>query len=352
MEKELEVNNLKLTAGEQEKLRLKIIRTAKKNPKMNGKINFAKVAEICECSESHVRKTWSKYHNDGINAIKAKQMGRTPNTGKLNEAQQSEVKKWLVDKSPEQLKLEGFLWDRSNVQALIKMLFGVTIALQNISVYLKKWGFSPQKPIKRNYKQDPEKIEKWLNEEFPKIKERAKDEKAEIHWGDETGCQNECNNLRGYAPIGKTPTMPVGNTKLRINMISSITNRGKLRFMFYKGSMNAKILICFLRRLIKNAKQKIFLILDNLKVHHAILVTEWVKEHIDKIELFFLPPYGPEYNPDEYLNNNLKTELSKKGFSKTVDELESKARSTMVKFQKNPEHVAKFFDAKNSKYAK
>jgi transposase len=351
MEKELEVNNLKLSPKEQERLRQKIIRVAKKNLHPNGRVKTSLVAEICECSTSHVSHTWKKYRDGGVAYVKISKRGRPKNSGKLTEDQQRRIRNTIIDKTPDQLRLPGFLWDRANVRDLIYRLFKVTIALQNISVYLKKWGMSPQRPVKYSYRQNPEAVQRWLDEEYPAIKERAKAENGEIAWGDETGCQNETNYVKGYAPIGQTPVMPVGNEHLRINMISAITNQGKLRFMFYRTSMNAKVLIKFLSRLIAGAKRKIFLILDNLKSHHAKLVQAWLAERKDLIELFFLPPYSPHHNPDEYLNGNLKREMAKKGYSKTIDELESKARGSMKKFQLNPVHVKTFFQAKLVQYA-
>ena len=351
MEKELEVNNLKLSPKEQETLRLRIIRVAKKNLLPTGGIKVKQVAEICECSPSHVSHTWKKYREGGVPAIKAAKMGRPQNSGKLTQEQQNEIRKHIVDKNPDQLKLQGCLWDRENVRSLIKRLFKVEIALQNISVYLKKWGMSPQRPIKQSYKQNPEEVRKWLDEEYPAIKERAKKENAEIAWGDETGCQNETNYVRGYAPVGQTPVLLVGNEHVRINMISTVTNQGKMRFMFYRGSMNAQVLIRFLRRLILGADRKIFLILDNLKVHHAKLVQEWLEKHKAEIEMFFLPPYSPQHNPDEYLNGNLKRELAKKGYSKDAGELESKARGAMKKFQLDAERIKSFFQAEKVRYA-
>jgi len=351
MEKELEVNNLRLSPKEQERLRLRIIRTAKKNLLPNGNPKAKQVAEICECSPSHVSHTWKKYREDGVGAVKAVKMGRPQNSGKLSPEEQKEIRKLITDKNPDQMKLPGFLWDRENVRELIKRMFKVEIALQNISIYLKKWGMSPQRPIKQSYKQNPEEVKKWLEEEYPAIKERAQKEHAEIAWGDETGCQNETNYVRGYAPVGQTPVMPVGNEHIRVNMISTVNNQGKMRFMFYRGSMNAKVLIKFLRRLILGSTHKLFLILDNMKVHHAKLVHEWLEKHKDKIEIFFLPSYSPQHNPDEYLNGNLKRELAKKGYSKDADELESKARGTMKKFQLDTEHIKSFFQAKRVRYA-
>ena len=351
MEKELELNNLKLNTKEQETLRFKIIRVAKKNLLSDELPDFKKVAEICECSDSHVRKTWRKYLKHGVDAVKATKMGRPKNTGKLTIEQQKEIRKLIVDKNPNQLKLKGFLWNRQNIQQLIEQKYSIKIVLQNISVYLKSWGITPQRPITKSYKQQPEQIKKWFDEDYPKIKQKAKEEKAEILWGDETGIQNETNYIKGYALKGQTPTMPKGSHKLRINMISAISNQGKLRFMFYSGSCNAKTIIKFMSRLIWRADRKIFLILDNLKSHHAKLVREWLKERADKIEVFFLPLYAPEYNPDEYLNGNLKREMAKGNFSTTEKELEDKARSVMKSIQKNHEHVVSYFRKKEVRYA-
>ena len=353
---ELKFSAKEISPKEQENLRKKIIRELIKlgfntEQKRSPKGSYGAVAEICECSYSHVKETWRKYRDGGIHAIRITKMGRPQNSGGLSEQQQKQIREMIIDKTPEQLKLPGFLWDRENVRDLIKHFFKVEFSLQNISVYLEKWGMTPQRPIKKNYKQNPEKVQKWIEEEYPEIKERAEKENAEIHWGDETGCQNETNYVKGYAPKGKTPTLSVGNEHIRVNMISSITNQGKLRFMFYDGSMNAKVFIKFLSRLIKGANRKIFLIVDNMKTHHANMVKDWLELHKTEIELFFLPPYSPEHNPDEYLNGNLKRELAKKGYSKTADELESKARSSMKKFQNDKEHVASFFKAEKIKYA-
>ena len=352
MEKELEINNKKLTPAEQEKLRYKIIRTAKKNLKPNGKPNVSVVAEICECSVGHVSGTWKKYLEGGVAAIKSVKMGRPENSGKLTEKQQWEIKKLIVEKCPNQMKMRGFLWDRENVRDLIKRKYRVKMSVQAVGEYLKKWGMTPQRPVRKNYKQQPEEIKKWINEEYPVIAERAKKENAEIHWGDETGVQNECNYIKGYAPKGKTPTLPYGNNKLRVNMISSVTNQGKMRFMFFDGAFNAKTFLKFIKRLVQGADgRKIFLIVDNLRVHHAIVVTEWLEKHKDEVELFYLPSYCPEYNPDEYLNGNLKREMAKKDCADNLAQLESNARGIMTKLQSDSSHITNYFKEMHVCYA-
>jgi hypothetical protein len=153
--------------------------------------------------------------------------------------------------------------------------------------------------LKRAYEQNPKAVQKWLAEEYPLMVEKAREESAEIHWGDETGLSNNSQHGRSYAPRGKTPAIRLCAKKERINLISSITNQGKVRFMVYQDMMNAQTLIKFLERLIRDTDQKVFLILDNLRVHHSKAVKDWLDGREQKIELFFLPSYSPELNPDE-----------------------------------------------------
>ena len=211
----------------------------------------------------------------------------------------------------------------------------------------------PQKPKKKAYEQKPAAVQKWLEEEYPAIKERAKEEKAEIHWGDETGCKNQCNHGRSYAPKGKTPVKEQMSKSFKINMISTVTNQGKVQFMIYSENMNADKLIEFLQQLIKSSERKIFLILDNLKVHHSHIVkNRLAQEEIKKqLEVFWLPSYSPELNPDEYLNCDLKRGLSDKPAPKNVKELQRNVENHMTMLQQTPERVAKYFNHRNIKYA-
>ena len=126
-------------------------------------------------------------------------------------------------------------------------------------------------------------------------------------------------------------------------MISALSNQGELRYMLYEGSMNQQHLILFMRNILRTSKQKIFLILDNLRVHHGKLVVEWVSKHQDKIELFFLPPYAPESNPDEYLNHALKLSVHSGDLPEDRLDIRHKANSFMRTLQRNKEKVAAFF---------
>ena len=346
MENELRTNAKSLSQAEQYQLRKSIIRMLKRGIAPN------EVAAVLGVSRSHVYATKKTYDEKGIEGIKPGKRGRREGAKRrLTPEQEREIRDIIVDRFPEQLRLPGCMWTRENIRDLIKQKYKIDMPLSTLGYYLERWGFSVQRPKKRAYKQDEKKVAEWVEQEFPCIRQRAKAENAEIYWGDETGVQNTANYLRGYAPIGCTPTALVDSKRIRINMLSAISNTGKLRFVLYKENMNADKLIDFMRRLVKDTPRKVFLILDNLRVHHSKKVARWLKKHEAEIEVFFLPPYAPEYNPDELLNSDLKRGLSKRSMPRTAKELEHNVRSHLKSVQLNPKKIKAFFHAPKTRYA-
>jgi len=282
-------------------------------------------------------------------AVKAKKAGRTKDKGRLlNETQEKEIKQLLKDKTPEQFKMNFMLWTREAVVQLIKDKYGIELALQRASDYLKRWGMTCQRPSKQAYFQDNIKVKNFTETVYPTIKKRAKAEKAEIYWGDEVGVSNQEYYLRGFSPKGTTPVLKVESKQERINMISAINNNGVCRFKIYDQSMNQELFIEFMERLITDTKRKVFLIVDNLKVHHGKNVAKWLEENKSRIELFFIPPYSPELNPDEYLNHALKLQVHSGIRPRTKTDLEQKVKSTMENF--TTEKIQNLFKHKKLNY--
>ena len=278
--------------------------------------------------------------------------GRKSGDGRhLTMEQEKHIRRLITDKQPDQLKLDYVLWTRKAVMELIRQETGMAMPIRTVGEYLKRWGFTPQKPAKRAYEQNPKAVQRWLDEEYPQIKARAKEEDAEIYWGDETGMRNDSQHERGYAPKGKTPVVRLNAKRASANMISAITNQGKVRFRVFEGSMNADILKDFCKRLIKAAGRKVFLVLDNLRVHHAKVFKAWLAEHAEEIEIFYLPSYSPELNPDEYLNCDLKAGVHSGTPARSKPQLKRKVISHMRMLQKKPHRVAKYFEHKIIRYA-
>jgi transposase len=288
----------------------------------------------------------------GEEALKAKRRGRRPGEQKrLSAAQERTLRKLITDRCPDQLKLPFALWTREAVRALIAARCGIALALTTVGDYLRRWGFTPQRPVKRALERQDAAIRAWLEHDYPQIAARAKAEGAEIHWGDETGISNQANGGRSFAPRGHTPVVVAPARRQTVSLISTVTNRGRSRFMVYEGALNVALFLTFLKRLIRASARKIFLIVDNLKVHRAHRVAAWVAAHRDRIALFFLPPYAPEHNPDEFLNAEVKRRLAKRPAVRQRDQLKASLRSHMRALQRMPEQVQAFFRAPTTAYA-
>lgn len=340
----------KLCPSAQYELRKQVVRL--KQAAYSGR----EIAEITGLTPEHVSRIWTSFKRDGASAIELKTRGRSLGMKRaLTPEQEKAFRALMIDKTPDQLKFPFALWSRRAIQVVAEKHFKVKLTLRTISNYMKRWGFTPQKPMKLAYEQKPEAVEAWLTEIYPEISRRAKAENAEIHWGDETGVEADSYTSKGYAPKGQTPVIRLtGNSKrTRVNMISTITNQGKVRFMMYENNMSPALFIKFLSRLIKEAPQKVFLIVDNLKTHHSRKVTEWLNQPEIKaqLELFYLPSYSPELNPDEHLNSDLKGQIRSGLVAITMDDIKRKIRSAMKIIQNCPERVKKYFKDKQIAYA-
>lgn len=293
-----------------------------------------------------------RFEAGGVNALKTGQRGRRLGAQRrLSKEQESHIRRLICDKRPEQLKMAFALWNRSAVGQLIVQEFGIELPVRTVGEYLKRWGFTPQKPIKRLYEQSPAAVKEWLDETYPEIARRAKEEGAEIHWGDETALVNTDVRGRGYAPKGQTPVAYAPGKREKLSMISTVTNQGKTRWMIVDGSFDADRLIEFLEALVKDAPKKVFLILDNLRVHHSNPVKEWLATRKEQIEVFYLPSYSPELNPDERLNADLKYGIASKVAVRSKAKLQAAANDHMTLLTNSPERVKTYFKDPRVKYA-
>ena len=315
---------------------------------------FVSIAQAVGVNARTVQKWMARVESLGeASAIAGKPRGYAVGTNRqLSAEQEVDIQSLIVDRMPDQLKMAYALWTRKAVRELIEDQTGVNMPVRTVGLYLSRWGFTPQRPAKQAYEQRSAQVKEWLDETYPLIEKRAKAEAAEIYWGDETGVTSRCQHGRSFAPRGETPVVRLTAKRFRVNMISAVSNRGTLKFMIYRDMFNADRCIDFLNRLIESTpKGKVFLVLDNLKVHHAQKVKEWVALNIDKIELFFLPSYSPELNPDEYLNGDLKNRIADKPQSRDRDGLESKVKNIMDELASKPAHIQSYFHHPKIKYA-
>jgi transposase len=310
------------------------------------------IAAILGVREETVSRWCSRYDRGGRDALPGDRTGRPVGSGRLLADEQERGLRQLIEaKTPQEVGIPAALWTRQAVRDLIKQQLGVRLPIRTVGEYLRRWGFTPQVPVRKAYRQDPEEVARWLEETYPEIEARAAREGGEVHWGDETGVRSTCQHSRGYAPPGETPELTVPASRFSVNMISTITNQGKLRWMIYTGKMNAALFIVFLARLIAGATKKVFLIVDHLGVHEAAAVDEWLADKRDRIEVHYLPKYAPERNPDEYLNCDVKVNINVDGLPRDREELRGKLHRFMQRLAKLPARIASYFEHKYISYA-
>src|SRR5271170_8087300 len=139
---------------------------------------------------------WLKRFRDGGWEALAERIAEGP-AAKLTEKQRQQVKRWILGKDPRQYGFDFGLWTRRIVQELIQEKMGVELCLTSVGKLLASLDITPQKPLRRAYERDPLMVERWRQEDYPKLKKRAKKQGAHIFFMDEAGFQSD-------APLGRT----------------------------------------------------------------------------------------------------------------------------------------------------
>jgi transposase len=296
---------------------------------------------------------WMRAHAaGGVRALKAQRRGRPKGSGgRLKPWQAAQTAKLLTDRTPDQLKLPFYLWTRAAVAELIERKFGIRLSLSSVGRYLARWGFTPQRPVRRAFERDPQAIARWLKEQYPALRACAKREAAQIYWGDEMGMRSDHSAGTSYGRRGHTPVIAGTGKRFRCNLISAITNRGQLNLMVFKERFDTPVFLRFVRRLLKQVAGKVFLIVDGHPVHRAKEVTRWVEARAERIALFFLPGYAPELNPDELLNQDVKTNAVGKQRPHDQRQLMHNVRAHLHRRQRQCHVVRRFFEQEHVRYA-
>lgn len=312
----------------------------------------AEVAQMLGVCPETVSRWWTAYTTQGIDALPQERTGRPLGAGRLLNDHQANRLQHLIDRhSPEELGIASPLWSRRAVRDLILKECAIRLPVRTVGQYLKRWGYTAKRPRRHAKDQDAEEVHEWLAETYPRSKARAEQEKADIFWGDESGVAADEHPHVGYARQGEPATMPVPDSHIRINLISAISNAGALRFMTYKGTMDAALFLVFLGRLLRTTTRKVFLIVDRLTAHEAAKVEKWVATHRERLELFSLPRRAPERNPDEYLNNDLQGNVHAASLPNNKEELRFQIQQWMRMLFHWPARIVNYFEHPDVQYA-
>ncbi|MFL9907959.1 IS630 family transposase [Paraburkholderia sp. RL17-337-BIB-A] len=281
----------------------------------------------------------------GLRALRQGKRGRRPGSGHLTHTQAVRIRKLIVERMPDQLALPFYLWTRESAAQLIEREYGTKVSKWTAGRYLKAWGMSAQKPVRRAYERNDAAIDRWLNEDYPQIAKEAKQEQATIYWGDEMGLRSDHISGTSFALKGETPVVRATGKRFGCNMISAITNRGELSFMVFEGTFMNATFIEFMKRMIKQATRKIYLIVDGHPVHRSVAVRKFAAENADRLRLIRLPGYCPE------LNQDVKTNALGKSRPASKQEMIRDVRSHLHRRQKEPHVIRNLFKEKHVRYA-
>lgn len=267
------------------------------------------VAEYFDVSTRAVYKWMAAFVNGGQNGLLAREgAGRPP---KVSEEQMRRISAMVRDKTPDQFKFEFGLWTLRLIGQLLEHEMGLKLSLPTLSKLMHQLGFSAQRPLRRAYEQDAVLVQAWYSQELPRLRARAKQRGAVILFADEAGLRSDYHAGTTWAPVGQTPIVHSTGRRFSIQMLSAVGTDGQLQFMLHEGSVNAEVFLKFLRQLMLGATQPIILIVDGHSIHKAGIVKEYVESTQMQLELYHLPPYSPQLNPDEQVWKNVKERVSK-----------------------------------------
>ncbi|MFE7532625.1 IS630 family transposase [Kitasatospora sp. NPDC057542] len=338
----------RLSPTAQEGLRLRVVAAM-----ASGQVRtYEQAAETFGVSERSVGTWWRAYQVGGRDALLAKKRQPRAGMGELiGKAERSAILQAMRDYTPADIGQTGVMWTRASVRALIRIVTRVTMTEQGVGKWLRRHGFTPQRPARRSYQQQDDQVRAWLDEQYPAIAARAKAEKAELVWADQCGLRSDTAPPgRSWAPAGQTPVVRVNGKRFKVNVMSAVASRGALWFTVFPGKFNATVFCTFLDRLARQAGRKAHVIADRHPVHRSKAVKQWLAANAERIELHLMPGYSPELNPDELLNADLKRHINA-GRTTSADHLAHETRRFLRRRQRQPRIVCGYFKAPHVCYA-
>lgn len=327
-------------ATEEERIRAVQLMEAGKSPEL--------VAEILGVGRSSVFAWQRKYRAGGLAALSTKFASGRPTS--LSDAQMLQLYSMLVGKDPRQYSLGVALWTRKVVAALIELKFGQRLSVVTVGRILKKLGMSVQRPLYRAYQRDPEKVAQWREQTYPKLRAMAAEAGATIFFADEAAVRTDHHGGSTWAPVGCTPVVTATGDRKSVSMISAISAQGALHFDVYYGTTKAATFIDFCKKLVRDCPTPVFLVVDGASYHSAKVVQEYVASTEGQLSIFFLPPYSPDLNPDEWVWNNVKNSKIYRALAMSQSHLYTIARDALQQLQRAPEIIRGFFGDPNLAY--
>lgn len=270
---------------------------------------------------------------------------------KLTARQKQQVFRWINGKDPRQYGFDFGLWTRQIVQRLVQERFGIAVSVTAVGRMLAELEITPQKPLRRAYERDPVAIAKWMREDYPRLRVRARRRGAKIFFLDEAGIRSDSVLGRTWAPKGKTPAVQTSGRRQAVNAISAVNARGEFWFKVYTQRLNKDLFLQFLKAFLRGRRFPVILVVDGHPAHRARIIADYVQSLKGRLEIHFLPGYAPELNPDEFVWNHLKKQGVSKKPLRQGESLRARVQQDLERIRRTPALVRSFFCAPSVAYA-
>lgn len=318
-----------------EHYRFRAIELHEEGKKVNDIADFFGVHR---CSVSDWISAYKKYGKEKLRSKKA--------NGPAFKYNLKEIKN-LLNLLQDNAIMHGFetpLWTCKRIQVVMKKITNKKLHTTNIMRLLQRTGLTPQKPERRASQRDDAVVERWLEEEWPKIKAHCRRWQAMIYFQDEAGVSLTPVMGKTWAQKGKTPIIKVTGKRGGLCVTSAISPVGKMIFRIEKKRVNADKHIEFLEQMLKqHQRRKIIVIEDRAPAHRAKKVQEFVKAYKKRLAVYYLPPYAPELNPDEHVWEYLKAYKLKAHQAQDTKELKKLVKRKMQGIQQKKKVINSFF---------
>jgi transposase len=306
----------------------------------NG-IRAEEVAGFLQVSRASVFEWQKAYRLLGADGLRTKKT-RGPRA-RLSDGQMSQLYRLIAGSDPRQLSFGLALWTREMVRDLIVRQFGIRLSVATVGTVLGRLGMSPQRPLYRAYEQDPQKVADWKDRTFPQIQARAKKEGAAIFFADEASVRTSYHAGTTWAPAGQTPVVAGSGRTRSVSMVSAISPRGELHFQVHESGIRQEEFLDFCQMLVADVGRPVFLIMDNSQVHRARILKEHAARSNGMLTLFFLPPYSPGLNPDEWVWKNVKHDNLGRASARDETQLAEFASAALARLKELPGKLRSFF---------
>ena len=277
----------------------------------------------------------------GLRALRSSKGTGRPRS--LTPAQERQVFRWVNGKNPHQYGFDFGLWTRQIVRELVAQRFQVQLSLASIGTLLARLGLTPQKPLQRAYQRDPEAVERWVKQTYPAIARKAKRDKAEIFFWDESGFRADAVHGKTWGVKGHTPVIERPGQRQSISAASAVNSKGAFWFETYQGALTGELFVQLLKHMMLERERAVHLVIDGLPAHKKACVKEYVASTGGKLTLHLLPGYAPDLNPDELVWSHAKRTGVARSPLRKGEKLKERVGAQLQAVANDPALVRSFF---------